>query len=165
MTGAVRPAESADLDAVLECWLALIESQRTHGSHLEAAANRSIARDLLGQYIVGDMLAVAGPAGSAPGGPIRGFVTFYREHGVYEQDRPRGVIENIYVDPDWRGEGIGSALLDYAESALADRDATVLTLSAMAANDQAIAWYEDHGYTPHRIEFERTLDGESEGKV
>lgn len=161
----VSRAESADLDAVVDCWVALVDSQRDHGSHLEGESNRSTARNLLGQYIVGDMLAVARPDGMGPGGPIRGFVTFFREHGVYEQDRPRGVIENVYVDPESRGAGIGSALLDHAESALADRGATVITLSAMAANDTAVEWYEERGYTPHRIEFERTLDGGSEGKV
>lgn len=161
----VVSADSADLDAVLDSWVDLVDGQRRYGSHLEAEANRSTARDLLGQYIVGEMLSVARPAGVGPGGTILGFVMFYLEQGVFEQDRMRGVIENVYVCPEARGEGTGSALLDHAEMALAERGAEVITLSAMADNETAIEWYEERGYEPHRIDFERSLEESGEGKL
>ena len=158
MSFRVVPAETADLAAVVDCWIALVDGQRAYGSHLEAESNRSVARDLLGQYITGDMLAVARSSEATPGGAILGFVMFYREHGVYEQSRERGVIENVYVDQGARGNGVGSTLLDYAEAELAKRGAEVVGLSAMAENSTTIEWYEDRGYEPHRIVFERVVD-------
>ncbi|MFB6109952.1 MAG: GNAT family N-acetyltransferase [Halodesulfurarchaeum sp.] len=158
MTFAVSPATSADLESVLECWVSLVESQRAHGSHIEGETNRRVARDLLGQYIAGDMLSVARPAGGSPGGPILGFVMFYRDQGLFEESEVRGTIENVYVVPEARGEGVGTALLDHAEGALADRGVTVVSLSAMADNDRARDWYRERGYEPHRITFERAVE-------
>lgn len=154
----VEPATPADLDAVLECWVALVESQRAHGSHIEGEPNRSVGRDLLGQYIAGDMLSVARPAGGSPGGPILGFVMFYRDQGLFEESVVRGTIENVYVVPETRGEGVGALLLDHAEAALAERGVETVSLSAMAENERARDWYRERGYQPHRVTFERSLE-------
>ncbi|MFW5900343.1 MAG: GNAT family N-acetyltransferase [Halodesulfurarchaeum sp.] len=154
----ITSGESADIETVLEYWIALVEGQREFGSHIEAEPNRTVARDLLGQYIAGDMLAVARKGEADPGEGLLGFVMFYREKGVYKQHLTRGVIENIYVDPAVRGEGIGSALLSYAESELEARDVDVVGLSAMTQNQSAIDWYQEQGYEPHRLVLERELD-------
>lgn len=154
----ITSGESADIEAVLDCWIDLVEGQREFGSHIQAEPNRAVARDLLGQYIAGDMLAVARPSDADPGEGLLGFVMFYREHGVYKQHVTRGVIENIFVDSAVRGEGIGSALLSYAESELEERDVDVVGLSAMARNQSAIDWYQEHGYEPHRLVLERELN-------
>jgi ribosomal protein S18 acetylase RimI-like enzyme len=156
----IAAANSEDLDEVLECWIELVEGQREYGSHIEAESNRTIARDLLGQYITGDMLAVARPRGENEGGDLLGFVMYYRENGVYTQTVTRGVIENVYVKSTVRGSGIGSALLSHAESELEDRGVDVVGLSAMTENQSAIDWYRDLGYEPHRLVLERDLDTE-----
>ena len=158
-------AQSADLDAVLDCWVALVEGQQDFGSHIAGAPNRDAARKLLGQYIVGDMLAVARPGRTDAGGEVLGFVMFYREEGLYDQREVRGVIENVYVKPEARGHGIGSALLSRAESTLAERGATVVGISAMAENDEAIEMYRDRGYRPHRIVLEQPLETDREKGV
>lgn len=148
-------AESGDVDEVLDCWVDLVEGQRSYGSHIEGEANRTAARDLLGQYVVGDMLDIAR---SAAGKELLGFVMYYREDGFYEQSVVRGVIENVYVKPAVRGQGVGSALLSRAETELADRGADVVAISAMAENDTAIELYSERGYTPHRLVMERSLE-------
>jgi len=157
----VSAAEQRDLDAVLDAWVALVESQRTYGSHIEGEANREAARRLLSEYIQADMLAVARSEREHPDGPINGFVMFYQEDGMYEQTVLRGVIENVYVKPSVRGDGVGTALLDYAERELKERDVEVVGIAAMAENNAVIDWYESRGYDPHRIIMERSLDGES----
>jgi ribosomal protein S18 acetylase RimI-like enzyme len=157
MAHTVEAATLEDLDRLVECWLALVESQRTFGSHIESEPNRTVARQLLAEYVDAEMVAVARTASG-----LVGFVMFYEETGTYEQSVRRGVIENVYVRPTARGEGVGSALLDHAEAALADRGVDVVSIAAMAENDRAIGFYEDRGYSPHRIVFERHLaEGES----
>ncbi|MFW6458707.1 MAG: GNAT family N-acetyltransferase [Halodesulfurarchaeum sp.] len=150
----VELAAKSDLEAVLDCWVHLLEGQRSCGAHIESEANRPVAGDLLNQYALGGRLAVA----RDDGGSIVGFVMFYREEGVFEQSVTRGIIENLFVVEARRGEGIGAALLAFAERRLADRGVDVVALSAMAENEPARSFYRAQGYTPHRVEFERRLD-------
>ncbi|MFW6383996.1 MAG: GNAT family N-acetyltransferase [Halodesulfurarchaeum sp.] len=157
MDATVNTATMADLDALVESWIALVESQRAFGSHIAGESNRTVARHLLAEYVDAGMVAVARAEAE-----LQGFVMFYEETGTYEQTVRRGVVENIYVRPEGRGAGIGSALLDHAEAALADRGIEVVSIAAMAENDSAIDLYEGRKYSPYRIVFERPLDeGES----
>lgn len=153
--------ESPGIDAadeLTELWMELAADQRDYGSHLLAAENRQQAREsLLRHALTGCLLA------ARDDGDIVGFVSFYPEGGSFEQDAQRGIVENIYVVPERRGEGIGSALLSAAEERLRAEGADVLALEAMAANEAAIRFYRRHGYSSHRVELERetdTKDGE-----
>jgi ribosomal protein S18 acetylase RimI-like enzyme len=157
--GDVRPATGQDVDAIADMWVALADEQRDHGSHLLAAENRSQARDLVAQYVHADGVAVA-TRGSVP----VGFVMFHAESGFYETDSTRGVVDNVYVRPEQRGEGIGSVLLDFAEDALRDRGADVLAVEALAANEAARRLYESRGYEAHRVTLERPAESDTHSK-
>jgi len=155
----VRLATGEDVDAIADMWVALADEQRAHGSHLLAAENRGQARDLVAQYVHADGVAVA------TRGNVRvGFVMFHAETGFYETDATRGVVDNLYVRPDQRGDGLGSALLDYAEDALRDRGADVLAVEALAANEAARRLYESRGYEPHRVTLERSAESDTHSK-
>jgi ribosomal protein S18 acetylase RimI-like enzyme len=93
---------------------------------------------------------------------LLGFVMFGPETGRYAQDVSRGVVRNLYVRPDCRGEGVGAALLGAAEAALADRGVEVVALESMAGNGAARRFYRRRGYTPHRVELERTLESDND---
>ena len=154
----VTAATGDDVAAVAELWVSLAGEQRGHGSHLRAEENRQRAQDLVAQYVHSDTCAVA----TAAGQPV-GFVMFRVESGFFQTDATRGVVDNVYVLPEARGEGVGSALLDYAERALRDEGADVLALEALWDNEAARRLYERRGYEPHRVTMEKAADdGESE---
>jgi ribosomal protein S18 acetylase RimI-like enzyme len=92
------------------------------------------------------------------GAPVAGFVMFGVESGTYEQDATIGAVHNLYVRPGARNAGVGSALLDAAERALADAGADAVSLEAMVDNEAALRFYERRGYRPHRVELEKPLD-------
>jgi len=142
------PTEAAD--AVAEMWVDLAADQRRHGSHLLAEPNRERVREAALRGIATDSLLVA-----VDDGELVGFVTFAVESGVYEQDVTRGLVENVYVVPDRRGEGVGSALLATAEDRLRERGCDAFFLEVLAANEGAKRFYREAGYEPHRIQFER----------
>jgi ribosomal protein S18 acetylase RimI-like enzyme len=104
------------------------------------------------RHITGDQLLVARGEG------IRGFVMFSVEQGTFEQDVTRGVVENIFVKSTARNEGVGSALLSSAEDHLETRGVDTVFLNVMAANEAARRFYRRHGYEPHRVEVEKSLD-------
>lgn len=153
----VESADPEDVEAVADLWVDLAAGQRTHGSHLLAGPNRGVVRDALVRHAVLGGLLVA-----REGDAIVGFVMFEPESGSYEQDADRGIVHNLYVVPERRGEGVGSALLAAAEDALADEGADVVALEVMAENDAARRFYRRHGYEPLRLELERDLDPESD---
>jgi ribosomal protein S18 acetylase RimI-like enzyme len=148
---------STDLaETVTDLWVELANSQRRHGSHLLGGENRATVRETVVQRIVTDDILIARHEGR-----VVGFVMFTLEHGRYEQDITRGLIENIYVQSHARRNGIGSALLAAAEQRLTAAGATVIQLEAMAENDGARKFYAAHGYLPHRIELEKSTENDT----
>ena len=141
-----------ETDALVELWVDLADGQRDHGSHLLAADNEARIRQSIVHREIEDGLRVA-----RVDGDLVGFVMFTLEHSQFEQDVVRGVIENLYVRPRYRSDGLGSALLAAAESSLDDRGADVLAVEAMADNDGARRFYAAAGYEPHRVEYEKPL--------
>lgn len=149
----ITTASLDDADALADLWVALARGQRAYGSYLCAEENRAAIRETMVRRIVGDELYVAEREGS-----IVGFVTFTVEQGRYAQTATTGVVENLYVEPEFRDRGIGSALLATAEERLGEAGATVITIEAMADNDAARAFYARHGYTPHRVELQKPTE-------
>lgn len=90
---------------------------------------------------------------------ILGFVMFSPESNTYEQDVTRGVIHNLYVREAHRGGGVGTALVEAAETALEERGFEAVTLEVMAGNADARQFYRDRGFAPHRVEMEKALSG------
>jgi ribosomal-protein-alanine N-acetyltransferase len=58
-----------------------------------------------------------------------------------------GEIANIAVDPNERGKGFGSALLDAALAVAGHRAVRTVYLEVRASNHQARALYDSRGFT------------------
>jgi ribosomal protein S18 acetylase RimI-like enzyme len=153
------PAEMSDVDRLVELWVALARDQRAYDSHIDPEANRAVVRETLARHIVVDGVTVARHADD-----VVGFVMFGLEHGAYEQRVTRGVVDNLFVSSGWRGEGIGAALLDRAETALAAAGADVVSLETMATNRRAQRFYERHGYHAHRVVLEKSTQNDTHSK-
>lgn len=169
----IETAVARDVDSLADAWVALAAEQRAYGSHLHAATNHDRIRESMAHHVVQDSClvarpdstetsAVAGRDESTPG--FVGFVTFSVESDGYEMDASRGIVENLYVEPDVRGEGVGASLLSAAESALASRGVEVVSLEVLAANERARAFYDREGYGEHRVVCEKRVDVETDTK-
>lgn len=154
----IEPATLDDVEVLTDLWVALASEQREFGSHLETEGNREAIRAVFSHQVVDDLVLIASDDG------IVGFVNFAIEEGYFEQSATRGVIQNIYVVPQARNAGVGTALLEAAEAALADRGADVVALESMAGNEAARRFYERRGYTEHRIEVEKRLKSDTNVK-
>jgi ribosomal protein S18 acetylase RimI-like enzyme len=149
----VEAATPADADAVADLWVDLAAEQRRYGSHLLAAPNRATIRESMAHHAVEGGLSVA-----RDGDDVVGFVRYGVEDGPLAQSVVRGVVRDLYVAATHRRSGVGSALLDAAEATLRDRGVDVIGLEAMATNADAVRFYEDRGYRPRRIAFEREVE-------
>ncbi|KAA9400047.1 GNAT family N-acetyltransferase [Haloarcula sp. CBA1130] len=145
-----------DVDTIVDLWVRLAESQRAHGSHLFGSRNRTAVRETVVQRIVAENVRVA-----RIDRQVVGFVMVTIDSGRYEQDETRGIIENIFVRPVHRNQGIGSELLETAEELLRRAGADILALEAMVDNESARQFYRTHGYAPHRIELEKPTENDT----
>ncbi|OVE86451.1 GNAT family N-acetyltransferase [Natronolimnobius baerhuensis] len=150
-------ATSDDLEAVTDRWVDLARGQRAYGSSIYADDNRETMSETLAAHQFTDSLLVARLEGN-----LVGFASFSLEQGALELETTRGMLSNLYVDPAYRGRGIGTALLEAVEAEVADRGADVLRLEVMAANEDARRFYRNHGYDAVRMTMDRTLGAQSE---
>lgn len=152
----VDPATMGDLERLVDLWLALARGQREHGSRIDPAASADTIRESLAQHVLAEGVLVAREADRTVG-----FVMFGTDESGFERDRPRGVVRNVFVDQDARGEGVGTALMDAAEERLAAAGADEVVLEAMADNDAARAFYRERGYEPHRVQFLKPTESDT----
>ncbi len=99
----------------------------------------------------------------------------YRCAGAFVDDRCVGVagmwfgtrfwcgryvdIDNVVVDPSWRGHGIGQALLDWVEDYARRQGCEKAVLDAYVTNDRAHAFYMRRGYRIIGFHFDKDLKG------
>lgn len=152
----IRTTTGDEADEIASLWVDLASGQQSYGSHILAEENRSIAREDVLKHIVAAELLVA-----VDDETLLGFVMFAVETGEYAQETIRGILRNIYVVPEHRNQGVGTALLEAAESRLIDRGVDCLTLEVMADNDAARRFYRRHGYDPHRIGLEKSTENDT----
>jgi len=145
-TPAASPDDLADL------WVDLAESQRAHDSHILPADNRPRIRQSIAEHLVQDRVLVAREDETT-----LGFVMFTVERAAFKQDVLRGIVENLYVRPERRSEGIGSALLGAAEDALTAQGVDAIALEVMARNEGARRFYRRAGYETRRVELEKPV--------
>ncbi|SEQ94661.1 GNAT family N-acetyltransferase [Natrinema salaciae] len=133
-------AEMADLDSYNEVADEVRESALTY------------RRDHLADDDVATFVADAD-------GPIAGYAVVVSGDSppVFARG-PEATLEELYVVPAHRGEGIATALMDRAEGWAADRGCDYITLSVNASNDSAAALYESSGYAVRRHKMDKPLE-------
>ena len=152
----IQAATMDDLDQLVAHWLDLAVGQREYGSHLRTESNRTRISELFARRIAQEEAQVA-----RADDRIVGFVTFTMAGSTFAKSSTRGVIQNLYVIPEVRGEGVGTRLLAVAEQVLAEGGANVISLEAMADNDCARQFYRAHSYHPHRVTFEKSVESDT----
>jgi len=75
------------------------------------------------------------------------------DDGDYEY----ALVSDIVVNPEYRGHGIGKALLAAAEEYARLQDAKWLRISVMARNEPAKILYERCGFDPLYVDMEKPL--------
>jgi len=164
----VERPETDAADAIADLWVDLAEEQRAVGSHLRATENRDTIRENARRAIVADGLYVAvaeaGDEFDADADTFLGFVMFSGGSELLATTATRGTIENLYVRPEYRDSGIGGELMATAEERLAARGVDAVKLEVLAGNEAAQRFYRRHGYDPHRVQLEKSVESDNHSK-
>lgn len=72
---------------------------------------------------------------------VKGLITLQ-----YFEDKKAFQVDELYVEPFFHGEGIGSRLLDFVDEKAAEMNADTIFLWVLEKNEKARLIYEKHGY-------------------
>ena len=134
----LRPAEPRDVPAIVGLITELAEFEQL--AHLLRLTPDSLAPHLFGERPVVESVV----AESA--GVVVGFALFFTNFSTFLA-RPGLYLEDLYVQPAFRGAGIGKALLSHLGALAVARDYGRFEWSVLDWNENAIRFYEKMGAT------------------
>lgn len=132
----VRPAQAADVPAVLRFIRALAEYEKLSGA---VVATESMLR----QQLFGPKPAAEVLIADLVGEPV-GFALFFTTFSTF-LGRPGIWLEDLFVLPEYRGRGVGKALLLEVARIAVERRCGRLEWSVLDWNEPAIRFYESLG--------------------
>jgi ribosomal protein S18 acetylase RimI-like enzyme len=152
----LRIGGAEDLDLVEPLWVAVHHRHRESMPELEPyvsdtetwQARRKLYEELLAKPDTLLLLAVVGDKLIGYGLAHAFDIADTWIEDTWRTGELIGEIESLSVLPEYRGSGLGSALLERLESHLHERGVDDLILGALAGNTDAIRLYERHGYQP-----------------
>ena len=132
----VRSAEPADVGVLFSLIQALAEYEKL--SHAVTGNTEALKDHLFGSRPYAEAI-LAEYAGQAVGFALffYNYSTFLTKPGIY--------LEDLFVLPEYRRQGIGKTLLTYLAQLALERDCGRLEWSVLDWNESAIAFYESMG--------------------
>ena len=139
-TFTIRPAAPADSETLYNLISALAEYEKL--THLVEATPQKLCDALFGAHPGAEVviLEVDTESGKLPVGFalfFHNFSTFLAKPGLY--------LEDLFVDPAWRGHGLGKALLKHLAALAVERGCGRFEWSVLDWNAPSIAFYKSIG--------------------
>lgn len=135
----IRAAERGDTALILELIRGLAEYEKL--SHEVVATPELLEKWLFGERPVAEVLIAEWE------GLPRGFALFFHNFSTF-LGRPGFYLEDLYVQPEFRGRGIGKALLLRLARLAVERGYGRVEWSVLDWNQPAIQFYKSLGAKP-----------------
>ncbi len=138
----LRPATPADVPAIVGLIRELAVFEKLE--HLVVVTPESLLPQLFGPRPAAEVVVAEA---ATDGGPeVVGFALFFHNFSTF-LGRPGLYLEDLYVKPAWRGQGLGRALLQHLGALAVARGCGRFEWSVLDWNVDAIAFYEKMGAT------------------
>jgi GNAT superfamily N-acetyltransferase len=147
----IRHAEESDVPLILRFVKDLAEYEKL--SHEVQAKEADYRRNLFGEKQFAEV--IIGEYHSEPVGYglyFYNFSTFTGKPGIY--------LEDLYVKPEERGKGFGTALLSYLAKLAIDKECSRFEWAVLDWNESSIDFYESLGATLMKDWITTRIDGE-----
>jgi GNAT superfamily N-acetyltransferase len=149
---AVRPARPDDLALIERLIRELAEYEKLAGEVRSTS-------ELLREHLFGPAPKAEVLIGEIDGEP-RGFALFFGTFSTFE-GRPGLGLEDLFVEPEARGRGLGKALLGALAQTAAERGCARLEWNVLDWNAPSIAFYDSLGARPNAGWIGYRLHGEA----
>jgi len=135
----LRFAEETDVDIILRLIRGLADYERL--SHEVTADAETLRRSLFGARCIAEVVIA-----EVDGTPV-GFALFFHNFSTF-LGLPGIYIEDVYIEPAWRGKGLGQALLSHVARLAKERGCGRLEWAVLDWNEPAISFYKKLGARP-----------------
>ncbi|KAA0182107.1 GNAT family N-acetyltransferase [Cupriavidus cauae] len=136
----LRPATADDCDTLLRLIAELAEYEKL--THLVEATPEKLRRTLFGARPLAEAVLAEVPT---PEGPRAiGFALFFHNYSTFLA-KPGLYLEDLYVEPAWRGHGIGKALLIHLAGLAVERGCGRFEWTVLDWNTPSIDFYRAMG--------------------
>jgi GNAT superfamily N-acetyltransferase len=135
----ITEATPADAPAILELIRGLADYEKL--THQVTATEEKLRATLFCDRPVADVLL------ARTSGECTGFALFFPNYSTFLA-KPGIFLEDLYVKPAWRGQGIGRALLSRVAAIARERDCGRLELEVLDWNEPSIGFYKSLGAVP-----------------
>ncbi|WP_204138833.1 GNAT family N-acetyltransferase [Halomicronema sp. CCY15110] len=132
----ITPAQPADVSAISDLIQALADYEKL-------AHEVTGSADDLAQHLFGDRPYAEALLARVSDTPV-GFALFFHNYSTFLM-QPGIYLEDLFVLPDYRGQGIGKALLQVLGQVAVARGCARLDWNVLDWNSPAIAFYERMG--------------------
>ena len=136
---AIRPARPGDVAEVLRLIRALAEYEKL--AHEVVATEDALRRTLFGDAPAAEVLL------AEEGGRPVGLALFFQNYSTF-LGRPGIYLEDLFVEPAFRGRGIGKALLQAVARIAVRRECGRFEWAVLDWNRPAIEFYQALGARP-----------------
>jgi GNAT superfamily N-acetyltransferase len=134
----IRAAQVADVPIIFELIQALAAYEK-----LSDAVTGNVTN--LEEHLFGDRPCVEAILAEVEGQPV-GFALFFTNYSTF-LTKPGLYLEDLFVLPTYRGQGIGKALLSHLAGLVLERGGGRLEWSVLDWNEPAIGFYQRMGAT------------------
>lgn len=135
----IRPATESDLPQILAFIRALADYERL--ADAVVATEEGLRQSLFGTRAYAECVIALW------NGMPAGFALFFHNFSTF-LGRPGLYLEDLFVQPELRGKGVGRALLAHLAKLATDRNCGRLEWSVLDWNEPAIAFYKSIGAEP-----------------
>lgn len=135
----IRPATERDVPAILTLIRALAEYEKL--AHEVVATEDRLRGSLFGNAPAAEALM------AWAGDDAVGFALYFRSFSTF-LGRPGMYLEDLFVEPAWRGRGIGRALLSRVARTAVERGFGRLEWAVLDWNEPALGFYRRLGAEP-----------------
>lgn len=158
----IRPATLNDADNILSLIQGLAEFEKL--SHEVVATRDKIVDTLFGETKFAECLLAqvddAKTSGTGENIQTVGFALFFHNYSTF-LGQPGIHLEDLFVLPDFRGQGIGKKLLKSVAQIAVERDCGRMEWSVLNWNQPAIKFYDSLEAVPMKEWFSYRLTGEA----
>jgi GNAT superfamily N-acetyltransferase len=135
----IDPATEGDLPLILQLIRALAAYERLE--HAVVATEHDLRESLFGSKPSAEVVL------ARVGHDAVGFAVWFYSYSTFLA-RPGLYLEDVFVFPQWRGRGIGRAIVTYLARVAVARNCGRMEWSVLDWNETAIRFYRSLGATP-----------------